>query len=574
MGRVVAIGLDSGSREIVDALARQGTLPALGRLRGRAARFGLRSGPAHRHGMLWPQFVTGRPARLDGEWLRMTFDPADYGAYQEPALSRTGGSPPFWDRARVPTTVFDVPRTTCGGPGVQVTAWGAHAPLHPRAANPAGLLDELDARFGVHPGCGNDYECGWHDPSRLEHLTRGLVDGARRRGRIARHLQDRFPSELFVTAMSETHSLSEFAWHGVDREHPLAPDRGAHAARLLTRVYRAIDDAIGELVDHAGSDTDVVVFSLDGIRPGHGDLPSIVLLPELMHRLAFGTGLLRDPDQDAWRRAGFPPVVPRRGLPWRLSMDEYLVDGGTPGMRTRITHHPAYQRVRRTAPARLAMTRLRGVQHGALGLPIPGESHAGDGATRREPMGEVLFIGNYQPHWHRMPAFALPTFGDGYVRVNLEGRERHGVVAPADYARTCGELERMLGAIRNPRTGRRAVLDVERVDGDPLDRSVDRYADLVVRWSEPIDAFEHPAVGTIGPFPLHRTGTHADGGFAWIAGPGVAPGDRGEGSVADLPPTMLDLLGRPVPAGVVGASLLGTRAGGAPRVPSLSATGR
>lgn len=575
MGRVVAIGLDSGSRTLVDVLARQGVLPELGRLRPRAARYSLRSGPAHRHGMLWPQFVTGRAARFDGDWLRLTFDRDTYEVLQEPARDRTGGSPPFWDRAGARTVVFDVPRTTCGGPGVQVTAWGGHAPLYPRAANPPGLLDEVDARFGVHPAFGNDYGCGWHDERRVERLTGALVEGARRRARIALHLQERFPSELFVTVMSETHSLSEFAWHGVDDAHPLAHERGAHAARQLTRVYRAIDRAIGELVAHA-HDAHVVVFSLDGMRAGHGDLASIVLLPELMHRLAFGRGLLRDPDHESWRRAGYPVVVPRRARPWRLTMDEYLVDRPRAGFGAAVKRHPLYHAARVGAPARTLLSRVKHVPHGVLGLPIPREWHDETGGVLpRESTREMLFIGHYQPYWEHMRAFALPTFGDGYVRVNLAGRDRHGVVARDEFGRACAEVETMLAAIRNPRTGHAAVLDVERVDGGPYDPAVDRYADLVVRWSEPIDAFEHPDVGIVGPFPLHRTGTHADGGFAWIAGPGVAPGDHGEASVLDLPPTILGLLRRPVPADVVGSPLAGTRApAGAARVPSVSGTGR
>jgi hypothetical protein len=63
--------------------------------------------------------------------------------------------------------------------------------------------------------------------------------------------------------------------------------------------------------------------------------------------------------------------------------------------------------------------------------------------------------------------------------------------------------------------------------------------DGIVRWTGPIDAFEHPTLGTIGPFALHRTGTHADGGFVWIAGPGIEPGDGADRSVLDLPPTIL-----------------------------------
>ncbi|MBV8950230.1 MAG: hypothetical protein JOZ99_05095, partial [Actinobacteria bacterium] len=495
--------------------------------------------------------------KIGGEWLRLTFDPATYEPYQESAHHEVGGVGPFWERAGVDTVLFDVPRATCGGPGVQITSWGGHAPLYPRSSNPTGLLDEIDRTFGPHPAYGNDYGTGWHDESRLETLTRALEVGARRRGAIACHLQDRFPWELFVTVMSETHSLSEFAWHGIDAEHPLAAERGARAAEFMRRMYRAVDDAVGAMAAAAPSDTSVLVFSLDAIKSSHGDLPSIVLLPELLHRAHFGSPLLRDPDQAAWRAAGCPPLVARAGRPWRPDLDERLVEPLVPGgLRGRLHKIPGYDALRQSRMANGAIARLRHVHNGALGLPIPREYRgtAADAEMFRESTARMLFLGHYQSYWSRMPAFVLPSFGDGYVRVNLVGRERDGIVAPGDYARVLSEVERTVRAVHNPRTGRPVVYDIERVDDDPFE--VDRYADLIIRWAEPIDAFEHPEVGTIGPFPLHRTGTHSDGGFLWMTGEGIAPGDRGEGSVLDLPPTVLALLGRRPPQPLSGRALV------------------
>ena len=189
-----------------------------------------------------------------------------------------------------------------------MTAWGAHAPLYPRASQPRGLLRELDARFGVHPAFENDYGCGWHDPDRLDRLTDALVTGAHRRAEIAVELMRRFPDwQLFLSVMSEAHSASEIMWHAIAADHPLATfDSGARSR--LVRVFRALDEAIGHIADHAPHDATIVVFSLDGMRSSHGDLPSIVLLPELLHRRRFGTRRLRDPDQAglATRRTARP----------------------------------------------------------------------------------------------------------------------------------------------------------------------------------------------------------------------------------------------------------------------------
>ena len=89
---------------------------------------------------------------------------------------------------------------------------------------------------------------------------------------------------------------------------------------------------------------------------------------------------------------------------------------------------------------------------------------------------------------------------------------------------------------------------------DPLDPE-GPDADLIVRWAPGVDAIVNPDVGTIGPYPFRRTGGHTPHGFAWLSGPGIQPGEHGERLSQDVPPTILTLLGHPVPHGIYGRPL-------------------
>ena len=115
----------------------------------------------------------------------------------------------------------------------------------------------------------------------------------------------------------------------------------------------------------------------------------------------------------------------------------------------------------------------------------------------------------YRSYWPQMRWFVLPTFSDAHVRINLRGRERDGIVAPEDYDAACDELEALLRDCRNPRTGNPVVQQVIRV------RAEDPYGidgpdgDLVVLWSEPLEALEHPRAGVVGPVAFDRTGEHS-----------------------------------------------------------------
>jgi predicted AlkP superfamily phosphohydrolase/phosphomutase len=164
----------------------------------------------------------------------------------------------------------------------------------------------------------------------------------------------------------------------------------------------------------------------------------------------------------------------------------------------------------------------------------------------------------YEPHWRSMRCFALPSFYDGRVRVNLVGREREGRVAAAEYEALCDEIVALVHACRDLRTGEPVVDHVVRADGDPLKLGPSE-SDLVIVWRGATLGFEHPTLGRIGPLPYRRTGGHTGPyGMAFFAGNGIASGDFGVRPSFDVVPTIVELLGEKLPAGYSGQSALAT----------------
>jgi len=85
--------------------------------------------------------------------------------------------------------------------------------------------------------------------------------------------------------------------------------------------------------------------------------------------------------------------------------------------------------------------------------------------------------------WSATRAFAHPADNQGYVRLNLRGREREGVVDPAEAPALCEELRAGLATFTDP-DGAPAVSSVERAAMLYPGRRAERLPDLVVRWAE------------------------------------------------------------------------------------------
>jgi hypothetical protein len=312
----------------------------------------------------------------------------------------------------------------------------------------------------------------------------------------------------------------------------------------MAGVYRATDRMIAELVE-AAEPAVVVVFSLGGMGVNGSDVPSMGLLPELLYRWATGSPGL---------------VVPRE---WSDAPGEVpLARGGGRSGWQRAWFAGAGPETRRGARALVR----------AVPRPLRPPLRRARAALRRSPRDAPVAFENldwhpatwYRSCWSGMRAFALPSFSPGRIRVNLRGRERTGLVDPADYDAVCDELERLVGACRDPRTGEPVVKVVERPGrtGDPLQLPASD-ADLVVAWQGSAVAFEHPEYGVVGPLPYRRTGGHTGPyGFAYVSGLGAAAGDHGVAATFDLAPTLASLVSDRPLDGISGSVLTLSAAGG------------
>ena len=163
----------------------------------------------------------------------------------------------------------------------------------------------------------------------------------------------------------------------------------------------------------------------------------------------------------------------------------------------------------------------------------------------------------YACDWPQMRAFALPGLDEGMIRLNVRGREPDGLIDPKDYHSELENLERLLSGIRDPRTGQPVVTGFYRTRHDPMQDGPDLPpADFIIEWSKAtVDAFVCPQIGQIGPVPLRRIGGHSAEGFAWFNGPNFTASDYAPISAMAIGPTVLDILGRPLPNHFDGSSL-------------------
>jgi predicted AlkP superfamily phosphohydrolase/phosphomutase len=531
--RVIAIGLDGFEITLAERFMSEGLMPHFARIAARSLRARLDHGADKFSGLAWEHVSSGRAPSDGARWSAVTFDKDRYTARQLNTAYR-----PFLADLGLRAVVADLPYCDlAAAPNVQgFTGWGAHDPGVEPASRPEGLRAEIEQRFGAYPATRWIYGFSWPSPERTRRASDALTHAVNVRSEATRWLLgERLPEwDLAIAVVGETHSAIEPLWHGVDASHPLHGLPSAlPAAAGLRDVYQATDSLIGAIAD-AFPDATLVLFAMHGMGINDADVPAMALLPELLHRYAFGRPHMK---KGRWTRRlsdGTPLLDEHEN--WDQALADIVPMGGEAaarrwlrGLRARVTGQRAHATIADDDPTAMAW--------------MP--------ATR------------YQSFWPAMRAFALPSFYDGRIRVNLAGRESRGIVQPGEYRSTLDALTTLLEECRDAITGERAVAEIIRHDGDPALVGPSQ-ADVTIIWRGPSLGLTHPSLGTIGPVPWRRTGGHSGAhGFLHVSGQDIPVGDVAPASSFDVVPTLIALAGATPPPNLSGYVLpaLANRAG-------------
>lgn len=510
---LLILGLDGATLRLARPWMDAGKLPVLAELRRRGRCGVLQSTVPAATLPSWTTFMTGVNPGAHGVFDFTRREPGDYRVRFVNSTFRK--APSIWRRlsdAGRRVAVLGMPGTYPPEPINGLMVSGFDAPVTTRATrafvHPRSMADEIMRLGGFTFADFQEFHVGpgWY---RTAHSR--LLQGVERKRDLALALLEREPWDCFCLVFGETDTVAHHFWHFYDRSSPRHDPTGAvQFGDSIELVYRAVDAAIGRLLERAPAGTQVLVAS------DHG----------------FGG-------------AGSRAVHLNRFLAARGWLAFDGLGGG--GQVAGLAKHAALRLVPPSLQGRAFRT-FRG--------------RLADGMETRARFARI--------DWRRTRAFSEELNYFPSIHLNRAGRDPLGQVEEGDYDRVCEELRRQLLEWRDPESGGAVVRQVWRRDEIYRGPWVEHAPDLILDLAE-VDGFSYCTMSSGGrPGPEVRrlegrelqggkrfsmSGSHRADGMYLLAADEVAAGEA-EASIADMAPTVLSLCGLPVPAEMEGRSLV------------------
>ncbi len=503
--RVLIIGLDGATLDLITPWAQEGLLPNLARLMqtGRAGQ--LRSVQPVVSAGAWSTFMTGVNPGKHGVY---DFVYRESGGYRlRPTTMRDISYPTMWkllSEQGYRVGVINVPMTYPPEPVNGFLVSGLGTPNYKNFSYPSELSDIM-LRRGYRVNRKMYYP--ENDPGGFLEDTFDLIAGLQAN---ALWLMKNNEWDLFVVVFRDTDDVAHGFWHYMDESHPQYIPNSPYRDAIL-RLYQQLDQYVGQLVQAAGKNTTVFVLSDHGFGPLYKD----VFLNEWL------------------RQQGYL-------IPAHIPTEHNILN------RLGLTRSNISRTLRR-----LHLTKLEFWIKDLLGDKI-------DVLPRVEWPDFHTGI-----DWHRTRAYSYGY--QGQIFINLEGREPNGIVQPGkEYETLLEELTQKLKAMRDPEDGR-PVVDTIYYGRQLYHGPAQQFApDLVLVMrnlayitrlgfelgNQPGEIFAPSRVG--------ETGGHRINGVLIAAGPGInAKAQQTQPSpwLGDITPTILHLLDASIPTWIDGRVL-------------------
>ncbi len=481
--KLAMIGVDAAEFSFIKAhLAK---LPNFSRVLGNGVMRRLTSTSALLNGSVWPTFYTGSNPQDHGIYHHIQWDP------ELMKLRRVTAdwlpAEPFYaklERNGLGVTALDVPVSmrTHLDHGTEVTNFGVHDPFSAPRSNRPNLARDILRQFGAHPmGCEIPVD---RSERELRRIRDQLLAGAKLKGEVSRWLLGARQCDFFITVFAECHRAGHVLWPDGLKSQGIPP------SSATLDVYRQVDEAVGLVLDAIDlSQTTVMLFSLHGMGV---NISKNYFLRDLMDRVNEGF-------------AAREPGVFGSTRPKQRGLTRGLLEFVPAGLQNLVASH------------------------------VP--------AAVKDAVVDRSYTAGHD--WAFTPAIGLRSDWSAYIRYNLRGREREGMLDDDTRKRYEDWIRQCFMGLRDAATGEPLVNEIHFTNQSSGIRSA-LLPDAIVTWTSvsPPSRIVSPLIGTLeGQLTDGRRGNHRSDGFLVTVGPGSEHGTESRPlHITELAPLVFDRL--------------------------------
>src|SRR4030095_9791553 len=382
--------------------------------------------------------------------------------------------------------------------------------------HPPELREELEKMLGGHLHLDVRFLGSMNNDERRRSVLEEMRQLDEQSPRVGLHLLQHRTQDVMMFVFMSIDTVQHYFWQFMDETHflhdPAAKTKFGNAVR---DVYVRLDATLGKFVEHAGAETSVFVVS------DHGGGP-VSDRTVYLNRYLAQIGLLH----------------------YRKSTDNPLKKAARAVIRSMYT---------------VLRSNLSSRQKVWLADLLP--------ALRDK--AETSYTSFTEIDWERTQAFCSEVLASPpSIWINLKGLKPQGIVDPEDYENVRNKVIAKLGELKDPRTGEQVIKRVLKREEAFHGPFASEAADLILDWWEGgnfstspsfPDQTNEPAVVITEKRPTIGSeggGTHRLHGILVAKGPHFKPGAEITGArLIDFAPTLLYLLGQPVPRDMDGKVL-------------------
>jgi predicted AlkP superfamily phosphohydrolase/phosphomutase len=483
--RILTIGIDGGEMSLIDKWMENGELPNLKSIKENGTTGPLKSTIPPITGAAWSSFQTGTNPGKHGAFNWFKRSEGEYNA--EPVTALDIKEPTLWK-------VLNTFKKKVGLIGIPVTT----PPEKVENFMIPGLLTTKNARVQSYPEELIDYvkEIAPNFKFSPKEWTRGydvndwimeMEQDIKEKTELTKQLMIEKDWQFFMVHFMESDQVQHYLWHELDGEE-----------RYIFRIYKAIDDAIGELREFLDEDDTLFVMSDHGFG-------------ELKYNFHIDTWLLNEGYIELKKNfiTQFKKIFFKLGLTKEalLPIGEYI-----------------YPPLRKLGLVEIAVD------------------------LASNPFLEWLFISSTNVNWKKSLAYTHSEIG--HVFLNVKDRDPEGVIEKENYEQIRDEIIEKLKAFENPFTEKKIVTEVYKGEKIYHGNMASNAPDIVFIPDDMSvmgkGAYQFLSNKNISK-TQNQTGHHRMDGIFFAEGPEINKNSVVKGAhIMDLAPTILYLLDLPI----------------------------